>query len=151
MSVPNLNRKLVLEEAVEESQVLLSNKTYNWKNRRILVAEDEELNWFFIREMLRKTGAEIFRAKDGKEAITMVKKSSPDVILMDIKMPEMNGIEATRLIRLFNREVPIIAQTAFVMAEEKEESIQAGCNHFVTKPLDRSIVMELIDGYFKGV
>ncbi|MCK4992861.1 MAG: response regulator, partial [Bacteroidales bacterium] len=142
---------LVLEEAVEESQVLLSNKTYNWKNRRILVAEDEELNWFFIREMLRKTGAEIFRAKDGKEAITMVKKSSPDVILMDIKMPEMNGIEATRLIRLFNREVPIIAQTAFVMAEEKEESIQAGCNHFVTKPLDRTIVMELIDGYFKGV
>ncbi len=142
---------LVLEEAVEESQVLLSNKTYNWKNRRILVAEDEELNWFFIREMLRKTGAEIFRAKDGKEAITMVKKSSPDVILMDIKMPEMNGIEATRLIRSFNREVPIIAQTAFVMAEEKEESIQAGCNHFVTKPLDRTIVMELIDGYFKGV
>ena len=61
---------------------------------------------------------------------------------MDIKMPEMNGIEATRKIRAFNKEVPIIAQTAFVMAEEKEESMQAGCNHFVTKPLDRTIIME---------
>ncbi|MEN8226987.1 MAG: ATP-binding protein [Bacteroidota bacterium] len=140
---------LVLEEAREESQDLISNKTYNWENRRILVAEDEELNWFFIREMLRKAGAEILRAKDGKEATALAKSSSPDVILMDIKMPEMNGIEATRLIRSFNSEVPIIAQTAFVMAEERDETIKAGCNHFVTKPLDRTIVMELIDGYFK--
>ncbi len=140
---------LVIEEVAEESQVLISNKSYNWKNKRILVAEDEELNWFFIREMLRKTGAEIIRAKTGKEALKITRKLKPDVILMDIKMPEMNGIEATRRIRTFNSEVPIISQTAFVMAEEKEESIQAGSNHFVTKPLDRTIVMELIDCYFR--
>ena len=76
-------------------------------------------------------------------------KLNPDVILMDIKMPEMNGIEATRKIRAFSGKVPIIAQTAYVMAEEQEESIRAGCNHFVTKPLDRTIIMELIDSYFK--
>jgi len=73
----------------------------------------------------------------------------PDAILMDIKMPELSGIEAARLIRKFNRSVPIIAQTAYVMAEEKEESIRAGCNHFVTKPLDRTTIMELIDSYFR--
>ncbi|MCK5136832.1 MAG: response regulator [Bacteroidales bacterium] len=140
---------LVIEETVEETHVLISNKTYNWSNKRILVAEDEELNWFFIREMLRKTGAEILRAKHGKEALSIAKRSAPDVILMDIKMPEMNGIEATRQIRTFNMEVPIIAQTAYVMAEEKEESLKAGCNHFVTKPLNRTIIMELIDSYFK--
>lgn len=140
---------LVIEEPREESQILISNKSYNWKDKRILVAEDEELNWFFIREMLRKTGAEVQRAINGMEAVSIARKYSPDIILMDIKMPELNGIDATRKIRLLDRQVPIIAQTAFVMAQEKEESLLAGCNHFVTKPLDRTIIMELIDSYFR--
>jgi len=140
---------LVTKAAVEEVRDPISNKTYSWINKHILIAEDEELNWHFIKEMLRKTGVGILRAKDGKEAIIIAKRSVPDVILMDIKMPEMNGIEAIRQIRTFNRKVPIIAQTAYVMAEEKKECMQAGCNHFVTKPLDRTIVMELIDSYFK--
>jgi len=140
---------LVINKVEEESQVLISNKTYNWNDKRILIAEDEELNWLFIREMLRKTGSEILRAKNGIEAVSVTKKLSPDMILMDIKMPEMDGIEATKKIRKFNPEVPIIAQTAFVMAEEKVESLRVGCNHFVTKPLDRTIVMEIIDSYFK--
>ena len=140
---------LVTEEAKEEPGLLISNKDYNWKDKKILVAEDEDLNWLFIREMLRKTGAEILRAKDGREVIKMAKRIKPEMILMDIKMPELNGIEATRKIRSFDRNVPIIAQTAYVMAEEKEESLQVGCNHFVTKPLDRTVVMELIDKYFK--
>jgi len=142
---------LVVEEAVEETQVMISNKSYSWKNKRILVAEDEELNWFFIREMLRKTGAEVVRAKTGIEVIDLTQESAPDLILMDLKMPEMDGIEATRKIRTFNQQIPIIAQTAFVMAEEKEESLYAGCNHFVTKPLDRTILMELIDRYIRNI
>jgi PAS domain S-box-containing protein len=140
---------LVTEEAREETHIIISNKSYSWENKKILVAEDEELNWLFIREMLRKTGAEIIRARDGKEVVKIARKAHPDVILMDIKMPELNGIEATRKIRAKNKDVPIIAQTAYVMAEEKEECSRAGCNHFVTKPLDRTIIMELIDSYFK--
>lgn len=140
---------LVIEQVREESQVLLSNKSYDWNGKCILIAEDEDLNWLFIREMLRKTGAEIIRAINGLEALELVRTRKPDVILMDIKMPEMNGIEATRKIREFNPEVPIISQTAFVMAEEKEESIKAGCNHFVTKPLDRTTIMEIIDCYIQ--
>ena len=139
---------LVTEEAEEEPRFIISNKTYNWKNKRILVAEDEALNWLFLREMLSKTGAEILRAKDGLEAVSLARQKQPDVILMDIKMPELNGIEATRKIRSFSAKVPIIAQTAYVMAEEKEESMQAGCNQFVTKPLDRTVIMEIIDSYF---
>jgi len=140
---------LVVEEPVEESRALISNKTYNWSKKHILVAEDEELNWHFVREMLRQTGATIHRARDGREVVTQARKLSPDAILMDIKMPEMSGIDAARKIRGFNNRVPIIAQTAYVMAEEKEESIKAGCNHFVTKPLDRTTIMELIDSYFR--
>jgi len=140
---------LVLEEPVKERRILISNKTYNWSTRNILVAEDEELNWLFVREMLRQTGATIHRARDGREVVSQARKLVPDAILMDIKMPELSGIDAARLIRKFNPSVPIIAQTAFVMAEEKEESLRAGCNHFVTKPLDRTTIMELIDSYFQ--
>lgn len=140
---------LVVEEPVENSTVLISNKSYNWKGREILVAEDEELNWLFVREMLRQTGAVVHRARNGQEVVDLTRDLNPDAILMDIKMPEVNGIEAARRIRVFNTKVPIIAQSAFVMAEEKEESLLAGCNHFVTKPLDRTTVMELIDSYFK--
>ena len=140
---------LVLEESGEEARILISNKTYNWSTRNILVAEDEELNWLFVREMLRQTGATIHRARDGREVVEQARKLVPDAILMDIKMPELSGIDAARLIREFNASVPIIAQTAYVMAEEKEESLRAGCNHFVTKPLDRTTIMEFIDSYFR--
>ncbi len=140
---------LVVKKAISEQQVLLSNKSYQWEKRKIVVAEDEELNWMFIREMLRKTGVELHRAKDGREAVDLTRGLAPDVVLMDLKMPELNGIEAVKMIREFNPEVPIIAQTAFVMAEEKEESIRAGCTYFVTKPLDRTVVMELIDRCFR--
>ena len=140
---------LIVKAPMEEARAMISNKTYNWKNRQILVAEDEELNWFFVREMLKQTGATVHRARNGNEVVDLTRELSPDAILMDLKMPEMSGIEAARRIREFNAHVPIIAQTAFVMAEEKEESYKAGCNHFVTKPLDRTIIMELIDGYFK--
>jgi CheY-like chemotaxis protein len=140
---------LVIEVPVEEPRVLFSNKTYNWSNKHILVAEDEELNWLFVKEMLRQAGATVHRANDGREVVRQARKLSPDAILMDIKMPELSGIDATRKIRGFNKKVPIIAQTAFVMTEEKEESLRAGCNHFVTKPLDRTTIMELIDCYFR--
>ncbi len=140
---------LVVEKPLEETRGLISNKTYNWSNKTILVAEDEELNWYFLREMLRQSGASIHRAMNGREVVEKALKLSPDAILMDIKMPELSGIEAARKIREFNIKVPIIAQTAFVMDEEKEESLKAGCNHFVTKPLDRTTIMELIDSYFK--
>ncbi len=147
-SVFRFTLPLVLENASDEPRILISNKSYNWTGKKILVAEDEMLNWMFIKEMLRKSGAEISRAEDGNQAVKIARKFKPDAILMDIKMPGLNGIEATRKIRTFNKKVPIIAQTAFVMAEERAESKLVGCNHFVTKPLDRTVIMELIDSYF---
>jgi CheY-like chemotaxis protein len=140
---------MVMEKTADEPEMPISNKSYNWKGTCILVAEDEPLNWLFIKEMISKSGAEVLRAKNGREAIRITKETNPDVILMDLKMPEVSGIEATRTIRGFNTGVPIIAQTAYVMAEEKEESRQAGCNFFITKPLDRTELMELIDNCLK--
>lgn len=139
---------LVTELSTGATEPLVAHKSYNWTGKKILVAEDEELNWMFIREMIRKSGAEVNRAKNGVEAIEMTRKLHPDVILMDLKMPEKDGIEATLEIRTFDPNVLIIAQTAYVMANEKAESLQAGCNHFITKPLDRTVLMELIEHFF---
>ena len=140
---------MVLEEPVAEPRALISHKTYDWSSKQILVAEDEELNWLLVREMLRQAGATVHRARDGHEVVQQARELQPDAILMDLKMPELNGMDAARKIREFNGKVPIIAQTALVMTEEKEECMRSGCNHFVTKPLDRSTIMELIDSYFK--
>lgn len=139
---------LVTELSAGATEPPVAHKSYDWTAKKILVAEDEELNWMFIREMIRKSGAEVSRAKNGVEAVEMTRKLIPDVILMDLKMPEKDGIEATLEIRTFDTEVLIIAQTAYVMANEKAESLQAGCNHFITKPLDRTVLMELIEHYF---
>lgn len=139
---------LVTELSTGATEPPVANKSYDWTGKKILVAEDEELNWMFIREMIRKSGVEVHRAKNGQEAVEMTRKLQPDVILMDLKMPEKDGIEATSEIRTFDSGVLIIAQTAYVMANEKAESLQAGCNHFITKPLDRTVLMELIEHFF---
>lgn len=138
---------LVRESTGRDHEVPIAHKSYQWAGCKILVAEDEELNWMFIREMIRKSGAEVARARNGIEAVRMAGEWQPDVVLMDLKMPEMDGIEATREIRAFDHRMLIIAQTAYVMADEKLESLQAGCDHFITKPLDRTVLMELIDHY----
>ena len=119
------------------------------KTSNLLIVDDTPKNLELLSDLLTKNGYQVSTAISGKIALAYLENYLPDIILLDIKMPEMSGIDAARKIRKFNKTVPIIAQTAFVMAEEKEESIQAGCDHFVTKPLDRTTIMELIDGYFK--
>ena len=88
---------------------------------------------------------EILYAQNGFEAVVAC-KDNPDIdlILMDIKMPEMDGYEATRQIRLFNKEVVIIVQTAYVLSNENEMAIEAGCNDFISKPINKTLLKELI-------
>lgn len=95
---------------------------YDWSNKVILVVEDEHINFRYIQEILKRTSAEVVRAENGQEAIDIAQKMRVDLILMDIKLPIMDGYEATRKIREFNQNVPIIAQTAYVMSGEEEKN-----------------------------
>jgi len=94
-----------------------------------------------LKKALEKTGVAIIHAENGKEAIRFV-KSNPDIdlILMDIRMPVMDGIEATTQIKQINKNLPIIVQTAFTMSSEKEKSFKAGCDDYISKPI---IIKEL--------
>lgn len=124
------------------------DKKYNWENKKILIVEDVDSNFLFLETLIEKTKAKISWAKTGKQAIDMCKKNKPDVILMDIQLPELNGYDATKLIRKNHPYIPIIAQTAYAFAGEKEKIVSSGCNDYITKPIKPKVLMETINKYF---
>jgi len=118
---------------------------------KILIAEDEDTSYRLINMYLSKMCGAIIHAKTGLQAIEAC-KNNPDIdlILMDIKMPEMNGYIATKQIRQFNKEVVIIAQTAYSISGDREKAIEAGCNDYISKPISRASLYGLINSYFKS-
>lgn len=113
------------------------SSNYNWEGKVLLVAEDEDFNYIFLEEILIDTNVKLIRAKDGQEAIQLFETNPEiDLILMDMQMPVINGYDATRSIKKLKQEIPIIAQTAYHYGEAYEEIMAAGCDDFVTKPID---------------
>lgn len=124
-------------------------EVYAWNFKKILVAEDEETNYLFIEAILEDTNAILIWARNGLEAVDKFNQYQDiDLILMDIKMPEMDGLTATKTIRKINHEVPIIAQTAYAMSEDKSKCINAGCNDYLTKPINHKLLLATIGKYF---
>lgn len=115
---------------------------------KILLAEDDDNSYRLISAILSKYDLTILRTTDGMQTIEVF-RANPDVslILMDIKMPGIDGFEATREIRKINRTVPVIAQTAFAFAGDKEDALLAGCNAFITKPIVKQELLELINTF----
>jgi len=132
-------------EAVQHKEVITDNR-----GKTILVAEDDELNYFYLETLLRKNGYNILRAKNGMEAVKMC-KGNPEVelVLMDIKMPLLNGHEATRKIREFNPRVPILAQTAFAHDSDRISALESGCNDYISKPFTMNELLEKINELLK--
>jgi len=114
-----------------------SNQEYNDSNltKNILVAEDNDSNYTLIKSMLKD--CELTRVVNGKMAVELAKKNKYDAILMDIRMPIMNGIIATKLIREFDKDTSIIAITANAFEADKKEALNAGCNDFICKPINK--------------
>ena len=114
--------------------------------KRILIAEDNDSNYLLMTYIL-KSHYEYIRACNGQEAVDMVESESPDLILMDLKMPVLSGLEATRLIREKNPSLPIIALTANAFDKDREEAIKAGCNEYMSKPINSNVCLALIAKY----
>ncbi|MGZ2371676.1 ATP-binding protein [Ancylomarina sp. YFZ004] len=125
------------KEAEKEKTIVSENPTQNinqYASDTILVAEDDDVNFNLIQEMLSKKPVKIIRANNGKEAVDICKNNpSISLILMDIKMPVIDGHEATRHIKTFLPDLPIIAVTAFALAGDKEHALEAGCDAYITK------------------
>jgi PAS domain S-box/PAS domain S-box/PAS domain S-box len=121
------------------------------KGSLILVAEDDETNFYYLNALLtRETGAKILHAANGREAIDLFKANRDiNLILMDIKMPEIDGFEATRQIKLIDKNVPIIAITAYAMSGDEERIVSAGCDGYLSKPINRKSLLEKVAEFIK--
>lgn len=133
----------------EGKKITLLRQGYNWNNITILVAEDEDLNYKVLDTCLTRTKAHVIRAKDGTSAVEICRNQKVDLVLMDIQMPGMDGYEATQEIKRMNNRTPVIAQTSFAMAGEKERCLQAGCDDFITKPLNIELLLTKIEHYLR--
>ncbi len=119
---------------------------HNWDGKLFLVAEDDKFSYKFLEGFLKQTKAEVLRASDGREAVEICRNNPGiDLVLMDIQMPEMNGLTATGEIKKFNSRVPIIAQTANAINEERVRCLEAGCDDFITKPVNINELYDKID------
>ena len=121
-------------------------ENYNWTGKKILIAEDNEINYFLLHEILSDTKASLFWSRNGQETIDIHEKENVDLILMDIKMPVMNGYEATKIIKS-RWDVPIIAQTAHAIANDEQKSLEAGCDAYVTKPNEQELLLYTINKF----
>lgn len=120
------------------------------KNLKILIAEDNENSELLLRIVISPFCNQILEAASGFEAIDICRENPDiDLIMMDINMPEMDGLEATRQIRQFNKDVIIIAQTAFGQSDSREKAMKAGCNDYISKPIEIEALLELIKKHFK--
>ena len=124
---------------------------YDFINKTILVVEDEESSRFLFEKTLKKTRAHVLYVNNGAAAINLLKgKSDIDVVLMDIRLPVMDGFAATHLIKELNPELPVIIQTAYDISAAREEAGRSGCDDFITKPIHTDALLSILKKYLKN-
>jgi CheY-like chemotaxis protein len=148
-TIPNQDNNTLKNQ--NEIHFPMNEEVSQIRNLKVLIAEDDEGSAMLIAMAIRGFSKEILRAGNGLEAVEAC-RNHPDIdlVLMDIKMPEMDGYEATRQIRQFNKAVIIIAQTAYALSGDREKTIETGCNDYISKPIKKPQFMELMEKYFKS-
>ncbi len=147
-SLPLRNEAVKEKDTVSISRKKIPETEAVFDNKKILIAEDDSSNYLFFESMLQKSNAELLWARNGQQAIDILKEhGDTDLIIMDIRMPELDGLQATRAIRKTNRDIPIIALTAFAFAHDRENSLAAGCNEYISKPVKPGQLKNLLQKY----
>lgn len=117
--------------------------------KRILIIEDNEDNLYLIQFILEKSGYQVEFANEGKLGVSMALKMKPDLILMDVQLPDINGLEATKIIRKseINGTIPIVAITSYAMTGDRARALNAGCSGYIEKPIDPETFLQEIQKY----
>jgi two-component system, cell cycle response regulator DivK len=120
------------------------------KKYTILIVEDDETSFILLQAILEPYNCCLLNAADGNEAINMCEKhQNIDLILMDLKLPVLDGYETTKKIKSLNNNIPVIAQTAYALAGDNEKAIAAGCNEYITKPINKDELLQKINMFLK--
>ncbi len=134
--------------STDTTPVYDESESYDWQGKKILIVEDDLNSLRFLNVLLKKSGIEIIHAANGQEAVEIISSDlAVDIVLMDIQLPVMNGLEATRIIKELRSNVPVIAQTAHAMAGDRERMKQAGCDDYVSKPLNPKDLYSVINHF----
>jgi two-component system, cell cycle response regulator DivK len=120
---------------------------YNWGKYKVLVIEDDPISFQLLEIFLKKTGIHLFHAKTGSEVMQLFEENCPDIVLMDVQLPDINGIQLTQIIKSQYPETPIIAQTASILETQIQEMMDLGCEDYVLKPIDREDLLAKIHKY----
>lgn len=124
---------------------------YNWTNKNIIIVDDDDGLLFYLETLLLKYNAKTKGYTDGYQAIENLKSSNKtNLILMDINMPKINGIQTTLKIKEFNKNIPVIALTANEMPEDREMAHQTGFSAYVTKPINEELLLTIIDSFLQN-
>lgn len=117
--------------------------------KKIMVVEDNKDNMYLVRFLLKRVGYEVIEAWSGEEGVELATREKPDLILMDIQLPGMDGLEATKIIRTTaaNGNIPIIALTSYAMTGDRERSLQAGCTGYIEKPIDPDTFLKEVEAF----
>ena len=120
---------------------------YDWSGKSILIVEDEPTNMEYLKILLNDTKAKLFFAENGKEAVNVVEANKVDAVVMDLKMPVMNGFEASKKIKLKHKALPIIAQTAYAMQYDENKALNMGLDAYIKKPIDEKKLFPVLSSY----
>lgn len=121
----------------------------NWESKTILIVEDDEISMEFLSELLGPSRVNIVSAIDGQQAVDLFKESAViDLVLMDVRLPILNGREAMKEIKKVRPDIPVIAQTAFAMSGDKEKYIESGFDDYISKPIIMDEILRKISFFF---
>ena len=122
----------------------------DFTGKTVLIVEDNETSSFYFEAALKKLNVTTIWAKDGKEAVDLFRQNEQiDLVLMDLNMPEMDGFEATKMMKKIRFKIPVIAQSAFILSGEENKSFEAGCDEFLSKPIRLSRLVDTITRHLK--
>lgn len=127
----------------------LIDKIPDWSKKNILIVEDDETNAYLLKAYLKKTRATVIEVRDGEKAVELCNSNLQiDLVLMDIRLPVMNGYKATKLIKSNRKGLPVIAQTAFAMDSDMDCALHAGCDDFLSKPISQEQLFGVLTKFF---
>jgi PAS domain S-box-containing protein len=137
---------VIIAQSEHREKVLIhENHEYYFPDKNILVVEDDPFNIAYIKEVLSDTGLKIINTKNGRDAIVIASTQPLHLVLMDIRLPDMNGYEIARQIKKLKPDLRIIVQTAYAAQDERRKAIESGCNDYISKPLKRELLLSLIN------
>jgi len=142
----------VTDIATRLGQTMSSPAAVSAQTKTVLIVEDNELNMKLFHDLLEANGYRVLQTRDGLSALDLARHHMPDLILMDIQLPEVSGIEVTKWLKEDDelKSIPVIAVTAFAMKGDEEKIREGGCEAYISKPISVLSFLQTVDGFLKG-